>query len=288
MQGGFVRGICFLAFLLSSGIKGEKDLNTFNQLDDEASRNSAVAVVLTGDKVDDGVSLRASHSPLLPSPNTASAKSVSADIINSNRNVGWRSDDSETLIGIADLDALDEALTRHDIVGRSEEIRSNLNENEDNLSGAISRVVPPNEYIIPSIIPGGESLVNCQAENEIHQVRTPDLQCLVCICIKDGWYIRSVCVSCSTCLEASLPQWIPEEPAIIPAPIIPQPPILEPESQVSCAPLPENVPFQNPLNPCQICICEKTFNVFGQLDIQIQCKEDPLCGEFLLNFDTHN
>lgn len=32
MQGGFVRVLCFLAFLLSSGIKGENDLNTVDRL----------------------------------------------------------------------------------------------------------------------------------------------------------------------------------------------------------------------------------------------------------------
>lgn len=82
-------------------------------LDDEASRNSAVAAVLADDKADDEV--RASEIPLIKSLDAASAEAVSAN--NAKRNVEWRSGDSETLIEKADSDALDEAITRHDFLG---------------------------------------------------------------------------------------------------------------------------------------------------------------------------
>lgn len=38
-----------------------------------------------------------------------------------------------------------------------------------------------------------------------------------------------------------------------------------------------NRPFQNPLNPCQICVCKGSSALE---DIQIMCLENPQCGNY--------
>lgn len=43
----------------------------------------------------------------------------------------------------------------------------------------------------------------------------------------------------------------------------------------SCNPLPANKEFQNPLNPCQVCVCRQT----NRPDVKITCQESPQCGE---------
>ncbi|CAH0731282.1 unnamed protein product, partial [Brenthis ino] len=121
---------------------------------------------------------------------------------------------------------------------------------------------------------GGQPIVVCSRPYEIHAVWLVAQGCMICTCVQDNWLLRPLCASCNTCLTPPPPPPPPLPEIIIPVPP-PSPPT--PVPQVSCDPLPTETPFENPLNPCQICICKPIVNVFGQPDVQIQCDENPQC-----------
>ncbi|XP_022815166.1 proline-rich extensin-like protein EPR1 isoform X2 [Spodoptera litura] len=84
-------------------------------------------------------------------------------------------------------------------------------------------------------------------------------------------------------LEIPTPEPYPKYPAPIPGPSplpdsFPEPiPTLPPQpAEASCSPLPNGQPFTNPLHPCQICTCKES-DVSGNVDVQIECKENPQC-----------
>ncbi|VVC94735.1 unnamed protein product [Leptidea sinapis] len=97
--------------------------------------------------------------------------------------------------------------------------------------------------LIPSgeyIIPGIDSGIACNRPGELYNLLTTDFECLICSCIAEFGILTPACV-------------------------------------MSCSPLPEDTPFENPLNPCQICVCKHVFNAIGQTDIQIECQDNPQC-----------
>ncbi|XP_072933634.1 uncharacterized protein [Epargyreus clarus] len=159
-------------------------------------------------------------------------------------------------------------------------------------AGANSRLIPPEEYIMPNIIPGGETIKICTREGEFHNVWSIGYDCLICACVSQYGYLSPICVTCDVCSAAipfpplpipmPPPSMIPSPtpppvpspiPSLIPSPTPPS--IPTPEPQVSCDPLPTNTPFQNPLNPCQICICQYSFGF--KTDVTITCEENPSC-----------
>ncbi|KPI97630.1 hypothetical protein RR46_07377 [Papilio xuthus] len=142
---------------------------------------------------------------------------------------------------------------------------------------ARTRVIPYHEYVLPYDIPGGQDIVRCTREGELHNLWTSRFECMVCACINRNGYLTPVCASCAGCLHPYNPvppQPIPPSPEPIPLPI----PLPRPQPQVSCYPLPTETPFENPLNPCQICVCHLTLDVYGQRDVQIACQENPECS----------
>ncbi|CAH2053947.1 unnamed protein product, partial [Iphiclides podalirius] len=141
------------------------------------------------------------------------------------------------------------------------------------LAGARTRVIPQNEYVFPHDIPGGENILLCSREGEMHNFWSSAYQCLVCTCINQNGYLRPVCASCAGCMA---PPFEPE-PLPLPLPPSPSPPV--PEPQVSCDPLPTETPFESPLNPCQICVCHLTLDVYGRPDVQVVCQDNPACLE---------
>ncbi|CAK1546848.1 unnamed protein product [Leptosia nina] len=125
--------------------------------------------------------------------------------------------------------------------------------------------------------PGQDEIV-CRRPGDLYSILTLDSQCLICTCSEVLGQLLPVCVGCDSCFATPIP--VPEpEPLPVPIPLPPLPP---PEPQHSCSPLPDDTPFQNPLNPCQICICQHVFNAIGQPDIQINCEENPDC-DILIN-----
>ncbi|XP_045487036.1 uncharacterized protein LOC123689722 isoform X3 [Pieris rapae] len=131
------------------------------------------------------------------------------------------------------------------------------------------RQILPQEYIIPQSTSGYDEIV-CRRAGDLYSILTLDNRCLICTCRAVLGQLRPVCTSCDACFALPLPE---PEPEPIPVPI----PVPPPEPQLSCSPLPEDTPFQNPLNPCQICICAHVYNAIGQLDIQIDCQDNPEC-----------
>ncbi|CAK1594214.1 unnamed protein product [Parnassius mnemosyne] len=122
-------------------------------------------------------------------------------------------------------------------------------------ANARGRVIPQHEYIMPHEIPGGENAIVCTREGELHHFWTPVLDCLVCACVNRLGYVRPVCVSCSRCGVTG------------PVPV----------PRVSCDPMPTEEPFENPTNPCEICVCHVIDDVFGNSDTKVVCQENPEC-----------
>ncbi|XP_039760238.1 uncharacterized protein LOC120633906 isoform X2 [Pararge aegeria] len=341
MRGGLVGSVCFLAFLLSSGIKGQNVLNSQDL--QEAKSNAAVAGEQKSSDNKDKTSVEdeeksgfASYTgsgthgnaarpnwsvPQNYGPNTLSQAnaqaSANAQALGSMGGImggqmgghmgvqnpvygygypgsnaastfseakalvhagggtpyghsGWRSDVEVESDGVADSAARNEQ-DDNDASDADASSRTGVGYNYGAFSGAVSRLVPQNEYVHPDLVPGGQSVITCTREYEIHTIWSPAFQCLVCVCVRDGWTLRAACVSCSTCATKPEPK-----PPVHTIPFPPPPPLV-PESQVSCSPLPTNTPFENPLNPCQTCICNKVVNVYGQEDVQIKCEENPSC-----------
>ncbi|XP_045517552.1 uncharacterized protein LOC123709959 isoform X2 [Pieris brassicae] len=127
----------------------------------------------------------------------------------------------------------------------------------------------PQEYIIPHSTSGRDEIV-CMRAGGLYSILTLDNRCLICTCSEVLGQLMPVCVGCDSCFALPLPE---PEPEPLPVPI----PVPPPQPQLSCSPLPDDTPFQNPLNPCQICICAHVFNAIGQPDIQIDCQETPAC-----------
>ncbi|XP_047511124.1 uncharacterized protein LOC125053673 isoform X2 [Pieris napi] len=127
----------------------------------------------------------------------------------------------------------------------------------------------PQEYIIPHSTSGQE--IVCMRAGDLYSILTIDNRCLICTCSEVLGQLAPVCAGCDSCFAVPLPE---PEPVPEPLPV----PIPEPAPEpLSCSPLPEDTPFENPLNPCQICICAHVFNAIGQPDIQIDCQENPEC-----------
>ncbi|XP_050354970.1 uncharacterized protein LOC126776473 isoform X2 [Nymphalis io] len=331
MQGGFVGGICFLACLLSLGVKSQNVLSSQDQFDatngaEQASqwdaqgeldaRSSAYASpsvspasALASAKAGDYGTKESPYNYPYVDPNSALAKALAGGVIPygtenfksadpqaeniENDELVSHSFDymkagpeslSQTAANNEQLGLLSSGTQSNtQLLSKEDNIPRSAQEEDEGLTskwggydaglftGAVSRVITQDNFIIPNTIPGGENIIACTEENQIHTLWTPVLQCLVCVCVREGWYLKAVCVSCNKCDEPLPPMPVPP-----PQPFIPTPPP-RPDSQASCAPLPENVPFQNPLNPCQICICKRSFNVFGQPDVLIQCEENPQC-----------
>ncbi|KAG6460003.1 hypothetical protein O3G_MSEX011718 [Manduca sexta] len=145
---------------------------------------------------------------------------------------------------------------------------------------AYSRVIPRHEYIMPHLIPGAEETILCTKEGELHYFWSSAYQCMVCTCINNLGRLSPVCARCDGCMTpvpgpVPGPVPVPEpEPIPYPVTVAPYPP---PLPQVSCSPLPSGQPFQNPLNPCQICICRETVTWQGEPDVHIECQQNPEC-----------
>ncbi|CAG4985394.1 unnamed protein product [Colias eurytheme] len=116
----------------------------------------------------------------------------------------------------------------------------------------------------------GQSDIQCSYPGEMYSMWSIDHKCLICACQYVLFDLVPVCVGCDSCAASPIPEPIPEP--------IPIPPLPPPESQVSCSPLPQDTPFQNPLNPCQVCVCSQVFNPIGQPDVFIECQDIPQCA----------
>ncbi|RVE43471.1 hypothetical protein evm_011869 [Chilo suppressalis] len=140
------------------------------------------------------------------------------------------------------------------------------------------RPIPSNEYIRPHQFTDGPD-INCRFDGELHHVWTVDFDCMVCVCLQD---LSPVCASCSGCSKPlkHLPPLPPQPPSVVaePIPSVPLlPPLPPPKPEVTCSPLPSNQVFENPLNPCQICICREIIDAFGNIDVKIECEENLQC-----------
>ncbi|CAH2986070.1 unnamed protein product [Chilo suppressalis] len=146
------------------------------------------------------------------------------------------------------------------------------------------RPIPSNEYIRPHQFTDGPD-INCRFDGELHHVWTVDFDCMVCVCLQD---LSPVCASCSGCSKPlkHLPPLPPQPPSVVaePIPSVPLlPPLPPPKPEVSCSPLPSNQVFENPLNPCQICICREIIDAFGNIDVKIECEENLQCEPQSIN-----
>lgn len=77
---------------------------------------------------------------------------------------------------------------------------------------------------------GGQNAVTCSRDHEIHTIWSPIYQCLVCVCVQEGWTLRPICVSCNSCATKPTPKPLPSPPPSIVIPPPPPPPLI-PESQ---------------------------------------------------------
>lgn len=78
---------------------------------------------------------------------------------------------------------------------------------------------------------GGENVIQCTRENELHHLWSQTIDCLVCICLNEYGLLQPVCASCSGCRKPAPP----EPPPNMPEPI---PPTID-----SYSPLPVPDPF---------------------------------------------
>ncbi|KAG7309500.1 hypothetical protein JYU34_005471 [Plutella xylostella] len=138
-----------------------------------------------------------------------------------------------------------------------------------------SRRVHTSEYILPeSMVYGtvGTSTIVCSHIGELFYYSSSTVDCSVCACVGDHDKLKPICASCGGCMQPVTPSI---EVTTTPAPAIIPPPISDP---VKCEPyLPINEQFQNPFNPCQLCICREVLTQLGQLDVDIVCDQNPQC-----------
>ncbi|XP_045779372.1 uncharacterized protein LOC123876960 isoform X2 [Maniola jurtina] len=340
MRGGLLGSLCFLAFLLSSGTKGQNVLNSqdlqasksdaradtepdLEQKTDDSNDKSAQDEIdlkysdAHADSVNPGNSTRPNwavppwgSNTYTEGGNAQALANAQASEYTAGNNPGHGYPSSNPVDAYADANALANAgggfpygssgfmsgtvQDESELNSYAQAVAENLSERKEldiddapdeesrmgggfsfngDFTAAVSRKVPQNEIIQPDLMPGGLNLIKCTRETEIHTLWAPALQCLVCVCVRDGWALRSKCVRCSSCANRPPPPPPPPPPSPIPTP---SPPLI-PEPQVSCSPLPSNTPFENPLNPCQTCICQNIINAFGQVDVQIKCEENPIC-----------
>ncbi|XP_026331607.1 uncharacterized protein LOC113238960 isoform X2 [Hyposmocoma kahamanoa] len=136
-------------------------------------------------------------------------------------------------------------------------------------ANAFSRIVPEEEVIYPDEIPGAENSVVCGRIGELHHLWMASYQCLVCVCAEDRGQLRPACARCADCRT---PDSLRPESTQTISPLIVETQSSS-ESPASCNPLPVNKEFQNPLNPCQVCVCQQT----SRHDVKITCQESPQC-----------
>ncbi|XP_063635571.1 spidroin-2-like [Cydia splendana] len=129
---------------------------------------------------------------------------------------------------------------------------------------------PPYYPTTPNYPPSNQ----CYRADQILHVRDPYGVCQVCVCVQRYGYLEPVCGSCAEC---DVP-W-PTPPTTTPAPPYPPPPPPPPPPPTpKCDPMPTNQYFQNPLDPCQVCICKAAEDVYGRPEGPvIECTQNPNC-----------
>ncbi|KAJ2954933.1 hypothetical protein O0L34_g3263 [Tuta absoluta] len=165
---------------------------------------------------------------------------------------------------------------------------------QNRLSSSPRTLIPRSELLYLERIPGGDNLISCGQEGEMYNLQAPwSDECFVCACVVERGRVQPACASCAPRCARSAPgaPLTPPPPDLL-APFdnekiptfLPQLPILEPQPQVenvltgpaaACAPLPFAEPFQQPLNPCRICMCQKRNNLSNE--VYVTCTEDPQC-----------
>ncbi|XP_013173347.1 PREDICTED: uncharacterized protein LOC106122043 isoform X2 [Papilio xuthus] len=292
MQGGVLGSLCFLAFLLSSGVSGSGQ-NFQDQVHGLAAANALAHSMggggqgySTAEALAQALSNVQSQPRLNDYPSgavsSAEASALAQALGGGSRGIpGYGAGGAQSQAQAqaqAQTVGLGQARSFADALANSQALGGAYGSSYANaFADARTRVIPYHEYVLPYDIPGGQDIVRCTREGELHNLWTSRFECMVCACINRNGYLTPVCASCAGCLHPYNPvppQPIPPSPEPIPLPI----PLPRPQPQVSCYPLPTETPFENPLNPCQICVCHLTLDVYGQRDVQIACQENPECS----------